>query len=192
MLYFKRPILLRRDCLIANTAAGSVIVRDNPSSAIHHRFQQFDLSNSTIQRTLNKGLYLQAYKIQFAEGLNPYDHRMRLDFVVWILENHYNYNDKKVIFTDDVHFHLKDMWTSKNVACRYFKPLMLIMKINASTKSHRVEWILVFWLDWLIHFWKCSWWYCYSTVNVEHNRGLINNYFWHYCRIFVAMMMLCW
>lgn len=54
VLDFKRPICSRSCRPVANIAAVSASVYDNPSTSIPHRCQQLDLSYSTTQRILKK------------------------------------------------------------------------------------------------------------------------------------------
>ena len=101
-----------------NIAAVSASVHDNPSTSIHHRYQQLDLSYSTTQRILTKDLHFHAYKIQLTQELKPADHRQRRDIADWVLDNHQVDGDfaKKIIFSDEAHFQLNGYVNKQN--CR--------------------------------------------------------------------------
>ena len=78
----------------------------------------FSRESSPNVSTIWRVLY--AYKIQLTQELKPPDHGKRRQFVQWVVEqSEVNANfskKKKVIFSDEAHFHLNDFVNTQN--CR--------------------------------------------------------------------------
>ncbi|XP_055308971.1 uncharacterized protein LOC129572881 [Sitodiplosis mosellana] len=74
----------------------------------------------TTWRILTKYLGLHAYKIVLTQELEPMDHEKRRDFVEWVEGKEAADADflKKVIFSDEAHFHLNGYVNRQN--CRFW------------------------------------------------------------------------
>ena len=91
------------------------------------------ISTTTPWRILRKDSVLHPYKIQLTQELKPADHRQRREFANWVLENKAIDNDfcKKIIFSDEVYFHLSGdvnkqncrIWGSENTPEIHKKPM---------------------------------------------------------------------
>lgn len=99
-----------------NIQAVRQSVAEAPKTSIRHRSQQLDISRSSLQRILTKDLHLHAYKDQLTQELKPDDHRVRRDFVNWILEQQQVDVDfsNKIIFSDEAHFHFNGFVNRQN------------------------------------------------------------------------------
>jgi len=78
------------------------------------------MSPATMQRILTKDLHLHANKVQFIQELKPADHEKRRQFVEWILERERESKvfAKRIIFTDEAHFHLNGFVNKQNCRIR--------------------------------------------------------------------------
>lgn len=114
----KSPVRRRTGRSLENIAAVNESVAETPGTSIRHRSQQLQISRSTTQRILTKDLHLHPYKIQLTQELKPTDHGQRRQFVEWLLEQNELDADfsKKIIFTDEAHFHLSGFVNKQN--CR--------------------------------------------------------------------------
>lgn len=93
-------------------------VMTSPQKSVRRRSQELNMSVSTVQRILRQDLHLHPYKIQLTQELKPTDHRQRREFVEWLLLRQNADADfhKKIIFSDEAHFHLSGFVNKQN--CR--------------------------------------------------------------------------
>ena len=63
-----------------NIATVAESVSEAPSTLIHHRSQQFNISETSLRRILHKDLGMTPYKVQLVE---PIDHSIRFLFAKW-------------------------------------------------------------------------------------------------------------
>lgn len=112
------PVRARSKRSVENIAAVRESVAANPKLSIPRRSQQLGIAQTTTWRILRKDLALKAYKIQLTQELKPADHRQRRIFVDWVLQNKAVNNDfsKRIIFSDEAHFHLDGYVNRQN--CR--------------------------------------------------------------------------
>ena len=66
-----------------NTADVAESVREAPSTSIHRRSQQLNISETSLRRILHKDLGMTPYKVQLVQELKPTDHPMRFRFAKW-------------------------------------------------------------------------------------------------------------
>jgi len=66
---------------IENIAAQSVL--EQPSTSTRHRFQNLNISRTSLRRILNKDFDMKPYKVQLVQELKPHDHPMRFRFAQW-------------------------------------------------------------------------------------------------------------
>ena len=66
-----------------NIAAVAENVCEAPSTSIHRRSQQLNVSETSLRRILHKDLGMTPYKVQLAQELKPIDHPMRFRFAKW-------------------------------------------------------------------------------------------------------------
>ena len=64
-----------------NIAAVAESVCVEPSTSIHRRSQQLNISETSLRRTLHKDLGVITYKVQLVQELKLIDHPMRFRFV---------------------------------------------------------------------------------------------------------------
>ena len=64
----------------ANFAAVAESVCEAPSTSIHCRSQQLNISETLLRRILHKDLGITQYKVQLVQELLPSDHPMRFRF----------------------------------------------------------------------------------------------------------------
>lgn len=114
----KRPVRMRSVRSVENIAAVAESVADNPGLSIPKRSQQLGISQTSLHRILHKDLNMHAYKVQLVQELKPTDHAQRRTFVNWVLEMQAGNPDffRKVIFSDEAHFHLEGFVNKQN--CR--------------------------------------------------------------------------
>lgn len=55
-------------------------VREQPPTSTHYRYQQLDISRTSLMRILRKDLAMKPYNIQLVHKLKPIDHPSRLSF----------------------------------------------------------------------------------------------------------------
>ena len=105
---------------VIETEEQPVLVQDsviaNPGKQICRCSQQLDIPSSLLHRILHKDLHMQAYKIQLMHNLKPADHGRGRRFVDWVLERLEVDNNfaKRIIFNDEVHFHLNGFVEKQN------------------------------------------------------------------------------
>ena len=63
-----------------NIAVVAESVYEAPSTSIHRRSQQLNISATTLRRILHKGLGKMPHKVQLVQELKPIDHPMRFRF----------------------------------------------------------------------------------------------------------------
>jgi len=106
---------------------------EQASTSTRHRFQNLNISRTSLRRTLNKDLGMKQYKVQLVQELKPHDHPMRFRFTQWteqrLVEDEHFY--RKIIFSDEAHFHLGGyvnkqnchIWGSENPHVVMEKPM---------------------------------------------------------------------
>lgn len=101
-----------------NIAAVAESVREAPSTSIHRRSQQLNISETSLRRILHKDLGMTPYKVQLVQELKPTDHPMRFRFAKWACDRLTEDADfaKKIIFSDEAHFDLGGYVNKQN--CR--------------------------------------------------------------------------
>lgn len=173
------PIRRRTARSNENIAAVQASVAEDRNLSIPRRSQELGLSQTTTWRILRKDLGLHPYKIVLTQELKPLDHRKRREFADFALEQLENDNDffKKIIFSDEAHFHLSGAVNKHN--CRFWceeNPQIIHEKPLHSPK-------LTVW---------CGFWsggiigpYFFRneagntvTVNGERYRSMITNFLW--------------
>ena len=70
-------------CVARNIVAAAESMREAPSTSIHSRSQQFNISETTLRRILHKALGMTPYKAQLVQELKSIDHPMRSHFAKW-------------------------------------------------------------------------------------------------------------
>ena len=66
-----------------NIAAVAESVYEAPSTSIHRRSQQLNISETTLRWILHKDLGMPPYKVKLVQELTPIDHPMRFRLVKW-------------------------------------------------------------------------------------------------------------
>ena len=66
-----------------NIAAVTESVREAPSTLIHCRSQQLNISETSLRRILHIKLSMTPYKVQSVQKLKSIDHPKRFHFVKW-------------------------------------------------------------------------------------------------------------
>ena len=92
-----------------NIAAVAESVCEPPSTSIHCRSQQFNISETSLRRILHKDLGMTPYKVQLVQELKPIDHPIRFRIAKWAcdrLSEDDDFGKKKIIFSDEAHFDL--------------------------------------------------------------------------------------
>ena len=73
-----------------------------PSTSIHRRSQQLNISETSWRRVLHKNFGITPYKVQLV-------HPIRFRFAKWACDRHTedaDFGKKKIIFSDEAHFDL--------------------------------------------------------------------------------------
>ena len=83
-----------------NIAAVAESVYEAPSTSIHRRSQQFNISETSLRRILHEDLGMKPYQVQLVQELKPIDYSMRFG----------------IIFSDEAHFDLGGYVNKQN--CR--------------------------------------------------------------------------
>jgi len=90
-----------------NIVAVAQSMLEQASTSTRHRFQNLNISRTSLRRILNKDLGMKQYKVQLVQELKPHDHPMRFRFNglnnVWL---------KMSIFTEKSSFLTKLIFTS--------------------------------------------------------------------------------
>ena len=63
-----------------NIAAVAESVCEAPSTSIHRRSQQLNISETSLRRILHKDVGMAPYKVQLVQELKQIDHPMRIHF----------------------------------------------------------------------------------------------------------------
>ena len=90
-----------------NIAAVAESVCEAPSTSVHRRCQQLNISETSLWRILHKDLGIPPYKIQLVQELKPIEHQMRFRFAKWAcdrLTEDADFGKKKIISSDEYHF----------------------------------------------------------------------------------------
>ena len=66
-----------------NIAAVTESVCEAPSTSIHRRSQQLNISDTSLRRILHKDLSMTSYKIPLVQQLKPIDHPISFRFAKW-------------------------------------------------------------------------------------------------------------
>ena len=66
-----------------NIAAVAESLCEAPSTLIHRRSQQLNISEILLRRILHKDLDMTPYKVQLVQELKPINHPMRFRFAKW-------------------------------------------------------------------------------------------------------------
>ena len=66
-----------------NIAAVAESLCEAPSTSIHHRSQQLNISETSFRRIWHKDLGMTPYKVQLVQELRPINHPMRFGFAKW-------------------------------------------------------------------------------------------------------------
>ena len=66
-----------------NIAAVAESVREAPSTSIHRRSQQLNISKTLLRRILHRDLGMTPYKVQLVQELKQTDHPMSFRFAKW-------------------------------------------------------------------------------------------------------------
>ena len=118
-----------------NIAAVAESVYEAPSTSIHRRFQQLNISNTSLRRILNKDLGMTPYKVQLVQQLKPIDHPMRLRFAKWAcdrLTEDDDFGKKKINFSDEAYFDLGGNVNRQNLShLGHRKPARIHWKAGA-------------------------------------------------------------
>ena len=102
-----------------NIAAVAENLCEAPSTSIHRRSQQLNISETPLRRISHKDLGMMPYKVQLVQKLKPIDHPMRFRFVKWTcdrLTEDAAFGKKKSSSQKKLISILADMQTSKIVA----------------------------------------------------------------------------
>ena len=89
-----------------NIVAVAESVRESPSTSIHRRSHQLNISETSLRRILHKDLGMTLYKVQLIQELKSIDHPMRFCFAKWACDRLTEGADsrKKIFFSDKAHF----------------------------------------------------------------------------------------
>ena len=91
-----------------NIAAVAESMCEAPSSSIHRRSQELNISETSLRRILHKDLGMKPYKVQLVQKLKPIDHPMCFRFAKWTCDRLTEDADygQKIIFSVEAHFDL--------------------------------------------------------------------------------------
>ena len=92
-----------------NIAAVAESVCEEPSTSMHRRSQQLNISETSLRRILHKDLGMMPYKVQLVQELKPIDHPMRCRLAKWAcdrLTEDADFGKNKIIFSDEAYFDL--------------------------------------------------------------------------------------
>ena len=77
---YEKPKTVRTPEYIAAVAES---VCEAPSTSIHRRCQQLNISGTSLRRILHKDLGITPHKVHLVKELKPIDHPMRFCFAKW-------------------------------------------------------------------------------------------------------------
>ena len=97
-------------------------MEENSGLSIPRRSLELGISQTTLHQILHKVLWFKAYKVQLAQQLKPAEHQQRHVFVNWVMEMHKNEAEfyRKIIMTDEAHFHLRGYLNKQNIFLSVF------------------------------------------------------------------------
>ena len=116
-----------------NIAAVAESVCEVPSTSIHRRSQQMNISETLLRRILHKDLGMTPYKVQLIPELKP------IRFAKWAcyrLTEDADFVKNKIIFSDEPHFNLDGYVNKQN--CRIWGTENPHAYIEKPTHSKRV------------------------------------------------------
>ena len=91
-----------------NIATVAESVSENLSTSTRCRSQELNIPRTTLRRILQKDLAMKPYKVELVQQLKSLDHPSPLQFADWaedrLTEDGQFY--RKIIFSDEAHFHL--------------------------------------------------------------------------------------
>ena len=118
-----------------NIAAAAESVCKAPSTSIHRRSQQLNISETSLRRIFHG---MMPYKVQFVQELKPIDHLMRFRFAKWACDRLTEDADfvKKNIFSDEAHFDLGGYVNKQN--CRIWATEIALVCIEKPKHPKRV------------------------------------------------------
>ena len=101
-----------------NIATVAQSVLEQSSTSTRHRFQNLNISRTSLRRILNKDLGMKPYKVQLVQELKPHDHPLRFRFAYYFRYSALNgLNNawlKMSIFIEKSSFLTKLIFTSVN------------------------------------------------------------------------------
>lgn len=166
---------------VKNIASVRESVSENPRMSIPRRSQHLGISQTTAWRILKNDLWLKAYKIQLTHELKPTDHMQRREFVEWVLENKSIDKDflKKIIFSDEAHFHLNGYVNKQN--CRIWGDENPKETIEKAMYPERVTAWCGLWAGGVIgpYFFENEYGKT-CTVNGERYRTMLSDFLWQH------------
>lgn len=175
----KLPVRTRSARSAENIAAVAESVAENPGLSIPRRSQQLGISKTSLHRILHKDLSLHAYKVQLTQELKPADHAQRRTFVDWVLEMQAGDNDffRKIIFSDEAHFHLQGFVNKQN--CRIWGAENPRTIVEKNLYPQRVTVWCGIWAGGVIgpYFFENEEG-ATVTVNAERYRGMLTDFLW--------------
>ena len=71
-----------------NIAVVTESVCEAPPTSIHLRFQQLNISETSLRRILHRDLGMTPYKVQLVQELKPNYHPVRVRFAKWACDRH--------------------------------------------------------------------------------------------------------
>ena len=86
---------------LENIAVVAESVHEAPSTLIHRRSQELNISEILVRQISHKDLGMTLYKVQLVQELKPINHPMRFRFAKWVcdrLTEDANFGKKKILF----------------------------------------------------------------------------------------------
>ena len=101
----EKPKIVRTN---ENIAAVAESVCEAPTTSIHRRSQQLNISETSLRRILHKDLGMTPYKVQLVQEWKTIGHPMRFRFAKWACDRLTEDADfgEKIVFSDEAHFDL--------------------------------------------------------------------------------------
>lgn len=106
----KTPVRSRIARTTKNIASVAKSVKENIGLSISRHSHKLGISKTS----LHKDLGMHAYKVQLIQELKPADHEQCCTFANWELEMQANDFFKKIILSDEAHFHLNGYDNKQN------------------------------------------------------------------------------
>ena len=87
-----------------NIAAVAESVCEEPSTSMHRRSQQLNISETSLRQIVHKDLGMMAYKVHLVQEFKPIDYPMCFRFAKWAFGRLTEDADfgKKTIFSDEL------------------------------------------------------------------------------------------